>query len=191
MRCVFANATFTGGRATARSHENRSRGVVLSCRVRWHMRGGMRVPCHARAPQQREQRSRFLHCAYSNSSSSGNRNGCLRLAGGSGGFSGWTGRRLLRDAAASKRNGDGAFIKVAVNSPRPPPIRKDGPKYAKYATATAQNSRVFRSVFDSRKNTEKNVCGLLTPLSDPLLHLALVVFVTSCIKRNFECVLSH
>ena len=62
MRCVFANATFTGGRATARSHENRSRGVVLSCRVRWHMRGGMRVPCHARAPQQREQRSRFLHC---------------------------------------------------------------------------------------------------------------------------------
>ena len=62
MRCVFANATFTGGRAAARSHENRSRGVVLSCRVRWHMRGGMRVPCrHARAPQQREQRSRFLH----------------------------------------------------------------------------------------------------------------------------------
>ena len=64
-RCVFANATFTGGRATARSHENRSRGVVLSCRVRWHMRGGMRVPCHARAPQQREQRSRFLHCLRS------------------------------------------------------------------------------------------------------------------------------
>ena len=62
MRCMFANATFTGRRATARSHENRSRGVVLSCRVRWHMRGGMRVPCHARAPQQREQRSRFLHC---------------------------------------------------------------------------------------------------------------------------------
>ena len=81
VRCVFANATFTGGRATARSHENRSRGVVLSCRVRWHMRGGTRVPCYARAPQQREQRSRFLHCAYSNSSSSGNRNGCLRLAG--------------------------------------------------------------------------------------------------------------
>ena len=63
MRCVFANATFTGGRATARSHENRSRGGVLSCRVRWHMRGGMRVPYHARAPQQREQRSRFGHCA--------------------------------------------------------------------------------------------------------------------------------
>ena len=61
MRCVFANATFTGGHATARSHENRSRGVVLSCRVRWHMRGGMRVPYHARAPQQREQRSRFGH----------------------------------------------------------------------------------------------------------------------------------
>ena len=61
VRCVFANATFTGGRATARSHENRSRGVVLSCRVRWHMRGGMRVPYHARAPQQREQRSRFGH----------------------------------------------------------------------------------------------------------------------------------
>ena len=61
MRCVFANATFAGGRATARSHENRSRGDVLSCRVRWHMRGGMRVPFHARAPQQREQRSRFGH----------------------------------------------------------------------------------------------------------------------------------
>ena len=62
MRCVFANATFTGGRATARSHENRRRGVVLSYRARWHMRGGMRVPCHVRAPQQREQqRSRFLH----------------------------------------------------------------------------------------------------------------------------------
>ena len=26
------------------------------------MRGGMRVPYHARAPQQREQRSRFGHC---------------------------------------------------------------------------------------------------------------------------------
>ena len=64
-RCVFANATFTGGHATARSHENRSRGVVLSCRVRWHMRGGMRVPYHARAPQQREQRSRFGHCSHS------------------------------------------------------------------------------------------------------------------------------
>ena len=51
MRCVFANATFTDGRATARSHENRSRGVVPSCRARWHMRGGMRVPCYARAPQ--------------------------------------------------------------------------------------------------------------------------------------------
>ena len=49
MRCVFANATFTGRRETARSHENQSRGGVLSCRVRWHMRGGMRVPCHARA----------------------------------------------------------------------------------------------------------------------------------------------
>ena len=61
-RCVFANATFTGGRATAKSHEYRSRGAVLSCRVRWHMRGGIRVPCHARTPQQREQRSRFLHC---------------------------------------------------------------------------------------------------------------------------------
>ena len=34
---------------------------MLSCRVRWHMRGGMRVPYHARAPQQREQRSRFGH----------------------------------------------------------------------------------------------------------------------------------
>ena len=43
MRCVLSNATFTGGRATARSHENRRRGVVLSCCVRWHMRGGMRV----------------------------------------------------------------------------------------------------------------------------------------------------
>ena len=63
MRCMFANATFTGERATARSLENRSRGAVLSCRVRWHMRGGMRVPYHARAPQQREQRSRFGHCA--------------------------------------------------------------------------------------------------------------------------------
>ena len=63
MMCsMFANATFTGGRATARSHENRSRGDVLSCRVRWHMRGGMRVPYHARAPQQRKQRSRFGHC---------------------------------------------------------------------------------------------------------------------------------
>ena len=61
-RCVFANATFTGGRATARSHEYRSRGVVLSCHVRWHMRGGIRVPYHARAPQQREQQSRFRHC---------------------------------------------------------------------------------------------------------------------------------
>ena len=61
MRCVFANATFTGGRATARSHENRSRGGVLSCRVRWHMKGGMRVPYHARAPQQHEERSRFGH----------------------------------------------------------------------------------------------------------------------------------
>ena len=61
---VFANVTFTWERATVRSYENRSRGVVLSCRVRWHMRGGMRVPCHARAPQQREQRSRFLHCKY-------------------------------------------------------------------------------------------------------------------------------
>ena len=61
VRCIFANATFTGGRATARSHENRSRGGVLSCRVRWHMRGGMRVPYHARVPQQREQRSRFGH----------------------------------------------------------------------------------------------------------------------------------
>ena len=30
MKCVFANATFTGGRATARSHENRSRGVECS-----------------------------------------------------------------------------------------------------------------------------------------------------------------
>ena len=64
MRCVFTNTTFTGGHATARSHENRSRGVVLSCRVRWHMRGGMRVPYHARAPQQREQRSRFGHCLH-------------------------------------------------------------------------------------------------------------------------------
>ena len=62
MRCVFANATFTGWRATARSHENRSRGGVLSCRVRWHMQGGMRVPYHARAPQQHEQRTRFGHC---------------------------------------------------------------------------------------------------------------------------------
>ena len=64
MRCVFANVTFTGWRATARSHENHSRGGVLSCRVRWPMRGGMRVPYHARAPQQREQRSRFGfgHC---------------------------------------------------------------------------------------------------------------------------------
>ena len=54
MRCVFANATFTGGHGTARSHEKRSRGGVLSCRVRWHMRGGMRVPpYHACAPQQR------------------------------------------------------------------------------------------------------------------------------------------
>ena len=35
--------------------------MVLSCRVRWHMRGGMRVPYHARAPQQRKQRSRFGH----------------------------------------------------------------------------------------------------------------------------------
>ena len=61
MRCMFANATFTGGRATARSLENRSRGAVLSCRVRWHMRSGMRVPYHARAPQQREERSRFRH----------------------------------------------------------------------------------------------------------------------------------
>ena len=42
--CKFTNVTFTGGRATARSHENRSRGGVLSCRVRWHRRGGMRVP---------------------------------------------------------------------------------------------------------------------------------------------------
>ena len=63
MRCVFANATFAGGHTTARSHENRSRGVVLSCRARWHMRGGMRVPYHACAPQQREQRSRFGHHA--------------------------------------------------------------------------------------------------------------------------------
>ena len=62
MRCVFANATFAGGRATARSHKNRSRGVVLSCCVRWHMRGGIRVRYHARAPQQREQRNRFGHC---------------------------------------------------------------------------------------------------------------------------------
>ena len=50
MRCMFANATFTGGRATARSNENSSRGDVHSCRVRWHMRGGMRVPYQARAP---------------------------------------------------------------------------------------------------------------------------------------------
>ena len=58
MRCVFANATFTGGRATARSHENRSRGVVLSCRVRWHMRGGMQgaVSC-ARATAARTAKS--------------------------------------------------------------------------------------------------------------------------------------
>ena len=63
MRCVFANATFTGGRATARSHEYRSRGVVLSCHVRWHMRGGIRVPYHARVPQQREQQSRFRYCS--------------------------------------------------------------------------------------------------------------------------------
>jgi len=61
MKCMFANATFTSERATARSHENRSRGAVLSCRVRWHMRGGMREPYHARSPQQREQRSRFGH----------------------------------------------------------------------------------------------------------------------------------
>ena len=61
MRCVFANATSTGGRATARSHEIRSRGVVLSCRVRWHTRGGMCVPYHARAPQQREQEEEELH----------------------------------------------------------------------------------------------------------------------------------
>ena len=61
MGCVFANATFTGGRATARSHENRSRGAMLSCRVRWYMQGGMRVPYHARAPQQHEQRSRSGH----------------------------------------------------------------------------------------------------------------------------------
>ena len=54
----------------------------------------------------------------SNSSSSGNRNGCLRLAG-SGDFSGWTGRRLLRDAAASKRNGDGAFFKYKWQLIRP------------------------------------------------------------------------
>ena len=61
--CVFANATFTGGRATAtaRSHENRRRGVVLFCRVRWHMRGGMRVPYNARTPQQRKQQSHFGH----------------------------------------------------------------------------------------------------------------------------------
>ena len=64
MRCMFANATFTGGCVTARSHENRSRGVVLSCRVRWHMRGGMRVPYHARALHQCEQRSRFGHCGW-------------------------------------------------------------------------------------------------------------------------------
>jgi hypothetical protein len=63
-RCVFANATFTGGRATARSHKYRSRGVVLSCHVRWHMRGGIRVPCHACAPQQREQQSRFPNCLF-------------------------------------------------------------------------------------------------------------------------------
>ena len=59
---VFANVTFTWERATVRSHENRSRGVVLSCRVRWHMRRGTRVPYHARALQQREHQCRFQHC---------------------------------------------------------------------------------------------------------------------------------
>ena len=66
-----------------------------------------------RLPRQRRTRHHIIiiisiMLRNSNSSSSGNRNGCLRLTG-SGDFSGWTGRRLLRDAAASKRNGDGVF----------------------------------------------------------------------------------
>ena len=51
------NNTVTTGLLRRARSKNRSWGVVLSCRVRWHMRGGMRVPYHARAPQQREQRS--------------------------------------------------------------------------------------------------------------------------------------
>ena len=78
MRCVFANATFTGGRATARSHENRSRGGVLSCRARWHMQGGMRVPYHARAPQQHEQRSRFGHWVWGHCHRAKGSNGSTR-----------------------------------------------------------------------------------------------------------------
>ena len=50
-----------GGRATLGSLDIRSRGAGLSCHVRWHMRGGMRVPYHARASQHRKQRSRFGH----------------------------------------------------------------------------------------------------------------------------------
>ena len=41
---VFANVTFTWERATVRSHGDLSRGVVFSCRARWHMRRGTRVP---------------------------------------------------------------------------------------------------------------------------------------------------
>ena len=58
---------------------------------------------------------------------------------------------------------------MAVNFLRPPPIRKHGPKYAKYATATAKKNRAFRSVFDSRKKYGKT---LLTPLAGASVEVA-------------------
>ena len=62
-------------REVAREPESGCR--VLSCRVRWHMRGGMRVPYHARVPHQREQRSRFLHWEHTGPSRAGDRPGPL------------------------------------------------------------------------------------------------------------------
>ena len=50
-----------------------------------------------------------------------------------------------------------ALSKTLLTKPPNTGIRKDGPKYAKYVTATANKMRVFRSVFGSLKNTEKNV----------------------------------